>query len=1073
VKRLPFASFLVWVLPPLLLLVGSMTTVFASQSAPPEPIVRVIVELSDPPLTRLYAERRALGAVAPAALAAATQAQLAIIEVAQQHLLAHLAEMEAQVLFRNQRVYNGIAVVIKASQRARLTHLAGVKAVHPLTHKWPLNSRSVPLLGAPALWQGGNNRGLTGAGITIAIIDTGIDYLHTDFGGPGTGYGANDPLVAGDVPGFPSAKIIGGYDFTGDAYNADPDAPSYNPLLTPDPDPMDCYPHGTGVAATAAGYGVRGEDRTTYLGPYDTNTPFNQLEIGPGVAPLAQLYALKVFGCTGSSEVVDMAIEWAVDPNGDGDLSDQVDVINLSLGSAYGSLHDMTAVASANAVDAGVIVVAAAGNSGDTTYVSGSPAVANQVISVAASQPLLGVYEVGNEGVASFSSRGPRRFDSALKPDLAAPGFDIFTANQGSGGGGRFMSGTSFAAPHVAGALALLHQLHPTWSPAELKALVINTAMSQLRTSVQITSPVYAPMRIGAGRIDLTKAIQSNTVVYNAAEAGLVNLSFGVPEVVGKSSFLKQVRVANKGATVAKYVLSYTGVTDTPGVDISLPMTTVQVEPGGVVDLPLVLTVDGGVLRRQRDVTLSPLQVGETRAWLSEESGYLLLWPTSGPFTTVLRSPPTSFSPGGVALSEATLVHDPATHTLGYIVDLRPFTSTVTAVVIGQGAAKAVNTAHTLFLNNGGQAHPPFINGVVTLNGVDEQMLANDLLYLNVSTVEQGEVAGRGQLYLPAPVLKAPVYAAPRPAAALQVVESQLDLAANLRTIRPLTLTGHDLQATQPPTDVLPLVSALALHASSRRLPADHQLARYAFADLYYVGATSNLTTTHLTTATPEALVASTLYFGIATYENWSTPNEVEFSILIDREGDGVDDYRLFNANLAGYQDGRGRSDVFITALEDLRTGQISRQALLNGRSLQEHDMALFNSRVMLLPVRAQALELNADWTGFFYRVESYSDDLAVDANGQRQVIDQSPRLRFDLVKDSVNFSTTTGPSPIFVAQEGQVIQAAFQLSGEATANVAGVLLLHHHNLSTQRAQVVWVDYSRTYTRYLPFVQGQ
>jgi subtilisin family serine protease len=1070
---LPFASFLVWVLPPLLLLVGSMTTVFASQSAPPEPIVRVIVELSDPPLTRLYAERRALGAVAPAALAAATQAQLAIIEVAQQHLLAHLAEMEAQVLFRNQRVYNGIAVVIKASQRARLTHLAGVKAVHPLTHKWPLNSRSVPLLGAPALWQGGNNRGLTGAGITIAIIDTGIDYLHTDFGGPGTGYGANDPLVAGDVPGFPSAKIIGGYDFTGDAYNADPDAPSYNPLLTPDPDPMDCYPHGTSVAATAAGYGVRGEDRTTYLGPYDTNTPFNQLEIGPGVAPLAQLYALKVFGCTGSSEVVDMAIEWAVDPNGDGDLADQVDVINLSLGSAYGSIYDMTAVASANAVDAGVIVVAAAGNSGDTTYVNGSPAVANQVISVAASQPVLGVYELGNEGVASFSSRGPRRFDSVLKPDLAAPGLDIFTANQGSGGGGRFMSGTSFAAPHVAGALALLHQLHPTWSPAELKALVINTAMSQLRTSVQITSPVYAPMRIGAGRIDLGKAIQSNTIAYNAAEAGLVSLSFGAPEVVGASSFLKQVRVANKGATVAQYVLTYAGVTDAPGVDISLPVTTVHMQPGEVVDLPVVLTVESAALPRRRDTTLSPLQVGEARAWLSEESGYLMLWPNSGSFTTVLRSAPTPSNPGGAALSEATLVHDPATHTLGYIVDLRPFPSTVTAVSLGRGTAKALHVAHTLFLNEGGQPHPPFINGIITLHDIDESMLANDLLYLNISTVEQGEVAGRGQLHLPIPVLKTPVYAAPRPAAALQVNESRLDLGADLRTIRPLTLSGHALQASQPPTDVLPLVSALALHATSPRLPAGHELARYAFADLHYVGATSNLTTTHLTTTTPEALVASTIYFGVATYDDWSTPNEVEFSVLIDREGDGVDDYRLFTANLAGYQDGRGRSDVFITALQDLHTGQISRQAMLNGHSPQEQDTALFNNHLLLLPVRAQALDLNADWSGFFYRVVSYSDDLAVDAHGKRRVIDQTTRLRFDLLNDSINFSTATGQPPTFVARADQAIQAAFQLSGKATSNVIGVLLLHHHNLSAQRTQVIPVDYARTYALYLPFVQGQ
>src|SRR5690606_30826348 len=110
-----------------------------------------------------------------------------------------------------------------------------------------------------------------------------------------------------------------------------------------------------------------------YSGPYSSSSDLNQLKIGPGVAPHAQLYALKVFGCQGSSELVDLAIEWAMDPNGDGDLSDHVDVINLSLGSDFGSPFDMTTIAAENAAAAGVIVVAAAGNGGDTVYVVDSP----------------------------------------------------------------------------------------------------------------------------------------------------------------------------------------------------------------------------------------------------------------------------------------------------------------------------------------------------------------------------------------------------------------------------------------------------------------------------------------------------------------------------------------------------------------------------------------------------------------------------------------------------------------------------------------------------------------------------
>src|SRR6185503_21387620 len=97
--------------------------------------------------------------------------------------------------------------------------------------------------------------------------------------------------------------------------------------------------------------------------------PFSSLSIGPGVAPKAMLYALKVFGCSGSTGLTTQAINWAVDPNGDGDPSDHLDVINMSLGSNFGTSTDPSAQASTNASLAGVIVVAASGNAGDTHYI--------------------------------------------------------------------------------------------------------------------------------------------------------------------------------------------------------------------------------------------------------------------------------------------------------------------------------------------------------------------------------------------------------------------------------------------------------------------------------------------------------------------------------------------------------------------------------------------------------------------------------------------------------------------------------------------------------------------------------
>ena len=104
----------------------------------------------------------------------------------------------------------------------------------------------------------------------------------------------------------------------------------------------------------------------TYNGPYNATTiTGNSWRIGPGVAPKADIYGIRVFGCEGSTDVTVDAIEWAVD--------NDMDVINMSLGSSFGTNDDPSAVASTNAAKAGVIVVTSAGNSGPSQYITGSP----------------------------------------------------------------------------------------------------------------------------------------------------------------------------------------------------------------------------------------------------------------------------------------------------------------------------------------------------------------------------------------------------------------------------------------------------------------------------------------------------------------------------------------------------------------------------------------------------------------------------------------------------------------------------------------------------------------------------
>jgi subtilisin family serine protease len=241
------------------------------------------------------------------------------------------------------------------------------------------------MLQVPAVW--GGTPSFLGNKVKIAVIDTGIDYTHANFGGPGTvaafeAADAKDTQPADPALFGPKAKtkVKGGYDFVGDDYNADPDDPAYQPVPHPDPNPLDCNGHGSHVAGTAAGYGVL-SDGTTYKGPWNSSTiSSHSWTIGPGVAPQADLYALRVFGCAGSTDVTVDAIEWAV--------SHHMDVINMSLGSPFGSDDDPSAVAATNAVRAGVVVVTSSGNEGPSPYMTGSPGTGTGSLSVAASDAI-------------------------------------------------------------------------------------------------------------------------------------------------------------------------------------------------------------------------------------------------------------------------------------------------------------------------------------------------------------------------------------------------------------------------------------------------------------------------------------------------------------------------------------------------------------------------------------------------------------------------------------------------------------------------------------------------------------
>jgi len=275
-----------------------------------------------------------------------------------------------------QSAVNGFKVRIPQNQVETLRQVPGVQQVLRVATFTHENAVSVPRISAPLAWAGVN--GVHGEGIKIAIIDTGIDYTHANFGGPGTPAAYTAAHAASTAPADPALfgpnapKVKGGIDLVGDAY----DANVSTSVPAPDPNPLDCNGHGSHVAGSAAGFGVL-SDGTEYTGTYDNLTHVNNtFRIGPGVAPKADLYAVRVFGCAGSTNVVTDAIEWAID--------NDMDVISMSLGSDFGPADSADAKAADDASKAGVIVVSAAGNAGSFDYILGSPGAATKGIAVAA-----------------------------------------------------------------------------------------------------------------------------------------------------------------------------------------------------------------------------------------------------------------------------------------------------------------------------------------------------------------------------------------------------------------------------------------------------------------------------------------------------------------------------------------------------------------------------------------------------------------------------------------------------------------------------------------------------------------
>jgi minor extracellular serine protease Vpr len=482
------------------------------------------------------------------------------------NLLKPYPELELRYIFSE--VLTGFSVKGTSDQIEELERQNGILNISPVQTYKVDSTESIKLIGGEKIrgYYDRDNHRLTGKGVTVGVIDTGVDYSHPDLR---KNYGGGSDLVDGDKDPMETTSKQG------------------QPTL-----------HGTHVAGVIAANGKM-----------------------KGVAPEAKIIAYRALGPGGSgtTEQVIAAIDQAA--------KDKVDIVNLSLGNSVNGPDLPLSIALNKLTEKGIVAVTSSGNSGPNKWTVGSPGTASKAISVGASTPELqipylliegnrekirlepmvgaekwvkdrsqeiefggigrkdqlknvagkialikrgkltftekainakqagatGVIIYNNMGgnfignlqidvgipvasiskkagiqieqqinkgryhirvieeteqdvLAPFSSRGPVTRTWEIKPDVLAPGVAIHSTVPG---GYLSLQGTSMAAPHVAGACALIKQAHPDWSPERIKAALMNSALPLEKSKDQW----YRTFEQGAGRIQIEEAIHAESVV--------------------------------------------------------------------------------------------------------------------------------------------------------------------------------------------------------------------------------------------------------------------------------------------------------------------------------------------------------------------------------------------------------------------------------------------------------------------------------------------------------------------------------------------------------------------------------
>lgn len=1020
----------------------------------------------------------------PAAAKAAARTQFSQVKAAQARVESALPAA-TKVLYRAHSVLAGVAVRTDVKNFEALQGISGVTAVYPIAPKRLANAYADVLVKAPQAWS--SHGGQLGENSTIAVIDTGTDYTHANFGGPGTPAAFLAAHTAEGAPAnpalFPTAKVIEGYDFVGDSYNANPNSANYQPVPHPDPNPLDCNGHGSHVSGTAAGYGVTSAG-ANFTGPYNTSTPFTSLKIGPGMAPQAKILAYKVFGCEGSTDVVAAAIDRASDPNQDGDPSDHASVINMSLGSDYGSPQDGDSVASNDASTLGISVVVASGNGGDLYDVGGSPGDAVKTIAVAnsvdASNVIDGLKIDAPPAIAgTYGAERSVAYDWATKPDLI--GTVAIKLSPGNEDGCDDLSTTDAA--KVAGKIAFLEWTDDdtvrrcgsvkrsgkvaaagaigfifaddsetfgaliTGSDVIPGVLVVKSAGDAIRA--QLANGVHAN---GTAVNSVTQnRPQDNDKVHDSSSRGIRGAGNVKPDVtgVGTSVFSTAVGTGTEG-------VSFTGTS----------MATPEV--AGLSALVRTLHPDWNAEEVKADImntagqdlftgdshtgdTFAPNRVGSGRIQADSALDNNVLAMVGDDVGAV------SVSFGPVAVTGPTTITKtikvvnkglaPVTYNVGYqaITEVPGVDYTVSIPTITV-PRQSTGTFTVSFV----------VTDATQLTKTIDATMAREQAGLPREYV--ADASGRVLLTSAGkPTLRVPVYSAPRPAsvmtqpisltmphgtvqaAVLPLSGQSVDQGTGLETVQS-TVSGFELQAVSGLNPVCSAtVTDLCVHFADER-----------DADLKYVATSSNAP--QLNSIGGDIAADGLLYFSLTTQGPWRTAASThEFDIYLDTNGDGAPDAVLFNTRLTD-------TDTMVSKLIDLTTGATLDTQGINDR-VGDTDTALMDSDTMVLPVAISALPgVAGPSKRISYGVVTFGSSNPVDVVGLAANGDVNGSLTTDPFRPGIavygSFDGSASPL-LFKDGPGSVLQVRRDRAAYAADHGAGALIVHFHNKVGAKAQRV------------------